>query len=110
MRAPAPARLCAGAELNELSGTGLTVTCLCPGATDTGFQGRAGVADTKLFKTIRPMDAKTVTRDGYRGLMAGKRFRKLAAGRVVAIQSAQAGHGGFAQGAGQGVGSSYQIG
>jgi short-subunit dehydrogenase len=57
---------------NELSGSGVTVTCLCPGATDTGFQGRAGVADTKLFKTIRPMDAKTVARDGYRGLMAGK--------------------------------------
>jgi short-subunit dehydrogenase len=57
---------------NELIGTGVTVTCLCPGATDTGFQGRAGVADTKLFKTIRPMDAKTVARDGYRGLMAGK--------------------------------------
>jgi short-subunit dehydrogenase len=57
---------------NELSGTGVTVTCLCPGATDTGFQGRAGVADTKLFKTLRPMDAKTVARDGYRGLMAGK--------------------------------------
>jgi short-subunit dehydrogenase len=57
---------------NELSGSGVTVTGLCPGATDTGFQGRAGVADTKLFKTIRPMDAKTVARDGYRGLMAGK--------------------------------------
>jgi short-subunit dehydrogenase len=57
---------------NELSGSGVTVTCLCPGATDTGFQGRAGVADTKLFKTIRPIDAKTVARDGYRGLMAGK--------------------------------------
>ncbi len=57
---------------NELIGSGVTVTCLCPGATDTGFQGRAGVADTKLFRAIRPMDAKTVARDGYRGLMAGK--------------------------------------
>jgi short-subunit dehydrogenase len=57
---------------NELSGSGVTVTCLCPGATDTGFQGRAGVADTKLFKALRPMDARTVARDGYRGLMAGK--------------------------------------
>ena len=57
---------------NELSGSGVTATCLCPGATDTGFQGRAGVADTKLFRAIRPMDAKAVARDGYRGLMAGK--------------------------------------
>jgi hypothetical protein len=57
---------------NELAGTGVTVTCLCPGATDTGFQGRAGVADTMLFKKMRPMDAKAVALDGYRGLMAGK--------------------------------------
>ena len=28
--------------------------------------------NTRLFKTLRPMDAKTVARDGYRGLMAGK--------------------------------------
>jgi short-subunit dehydrogenase len=57
---------------NELNGTGVTVTCLCPGATDTGFQGRAGIEKTLLFKSLRPMDAKTVARDGYRGLMAGK--------------------------------------
>src|SRR6202522_4223637 len=41
---------------NELSSSGVTVTCLCPGATDTGFQGRAGVADSKLFKALRPMN------------------------------------------------------
>jgi len=57
---------------NELRNTGVTVTSLCPGATDTGFQGRAGMENTRLFKTLRPMDAKTVARDGYRGLMAGK--------------------------------------
>jgi len=57
---------------NELSGTGVTVTCLCPGATDTGFQGRAGTENTMLFRKIRPMNAKAVARDGYRGLMAGK--------------------------------------
>jgi short-subunit dehydrogenase len=57
---------------NELDGTGVTVTCLCPGATDTGFQRRAGLENTLLFKKLRPMDAKRVARDGYRGLMAGK--------------------------------------
>jgi len=57
---------------NELDGTGVTVTCLCPGATDTGFQGRAGLENTLLFKKLRPMHASTVARDGYRGLMAGK--------------------------------------
>src|SRR6202035_3573928 len=57
---------------NELQGSGVTVTCLCPGATDTGFQRRAGLENTLLFKKLRPMDAKRVARDGYRGLMAGK--------------------------------------
>jgi len=57
---------------NELDGSGVTVTCLCPGATDTGFQSRAGLENTLLFKKLRPMDARTVARDGYRGLMAGK--------------------------------------
>jgi len=57
---------------NELSGSGVSVTCFCPGATDTEFQKRAGTEGTRLFKQLRPMDAKTVARDGYRALMAGK--------------------------------------
>src|SRR6202167_1893521 len=57
---------------NELKNSGVTVTCLCPGVTDTGFQGRAGTEKTLLFKAMRPMDAKTVARDGFRAVMAGK--------------------------------------
>lgn len=57
---------------NELQDSGVTVTCLCPGATDTGFQRRAGTENTLLFQKLRPMDAETVARDGYRGMMAGK--------------------------------------
>ena len=57
---------------NELQATGVSVTCLCPGVTDTEFQKRAGTEQTKLFRQMRPMDAKTVARDGYRGLMKGK--------------------------------------
>jgi short-subunit dehydrogenase len=57
---------------NELAGKGVTVTCLCPGPTATGFASRAGNDKSRLFKQIRPMDAKTVALKGYRGLMAGK--------------------------------------
>jgi len=57
---------------NEVEEKGVTVTCLCPGATDTGFQGRAGTEKTMLFRSLRPMDAKSVAIDGYRGMMAGK--------------------------------------
>src|SRR6266851_405244 len=56
---------------NELAGQGVTMTCLCPGATATDFASRAGNARSRLFKQLGPMDAKTVALKGYRGLMAG---------------------------------------
>ncbi|MGB8580589.1 MAG: SDR family oxidoreductase [Candidatus Sulfotelmatobacter sp.] len=57
---------------NEVAGTGVVVSCLCPGATDTNFQKRAGMENSRLFKKIGAMNAEKVARDGYRGLMAGK--------------------------------------
>jgi short-subunit dehydrogenase len=57
---------------NEVAGTGVVVSCFCPGATDTGFQKRAGLENSRLFKKIGAMNVETVARDGYRGLMAGK--------------------------------------
>ena len=56
---------------NELDGTGVTVTCLCPGATATEFHKRANATGMRLLK-FGSMDARTVAEDGYRGLMAGK--------------------------------------
>lgn len=56
----------------ELRGTGVTVTALCPGATETGFQKRAGVGNTIMFSPWKVMDAGTVARIGYRGMMKGK--------------------------------------
>jgi short-subunit dehydrogenase len=57
---------------NELADKGIPVTCLCPGATETAFAGRAGNDESRLFKKLRPMDAKTVARAGYYGLLKGK--------------------------------------
>ncbi|HTN42252.1 MAG TPA: SDR family oxidoreductase [Nitrospiria bacterium] len=56
----------------ELRGTGITVTALCPGATETKFQNRARVKNTILYKPWKMMDAGTVARIGYRGMMKGK--------------------------------------
>ncbi|MFN8374975.1 MAG: SDR family oxidoreductase [Anaerolineae bacterium] len=54
----------------ELRGTGVTVTALCPGPTESGFQQRAAIEDTKLVQNGL-MDAGLVAEQGYRALMAG---------------------------------------
>jgi len=56
---------------NELSGSGVTVTTLCPGPTRTGFGSRARMEGTRLFRA-GVMDAAAVAEAGYRGLMNGR--------------------------------------
>ncbi|MDA0735343.1 MAG: SDR family oxidoreductase [Chloroflexi bacterium] len=57
---------------NELKGTGVTVTALCPGPTRTGFQSNAAVGNARLFESSQLMSAETVAKVGYKGLMRGK--------------------------------------
>jgi short-subunit dehydrogenase len=57
----------------ELHGTGVTATALCPGPTVTEFQEKAGMEDTPLFSSALVPDAAFVARVGYRGAMKGKR-------------------------------------
>jgi short-subunit dehydrogenase len=57
---------------NELRGTGVTVTALCPGPTATGFQARAQMEESKLVRGKAIMTSETVAKAGYAGLMKGK--------------------------------------
>ena len=59
---------------DELRNSGVTVTALCPGPTDTGFASAANTASTMLFTMMRPADAKSVARAGYEGMKSGKRI------------------------------------
>src|SRR5690242_11331511 len=56
---------------NEVKGSGVTVTCLCPGATATKFAGRAKMEESRLFK-MGAMKSEDVARTAYKGMMAGK--------------------------------------
>lgn len=56
---------------NELRGTAVTVTALCPGATATRFEQRASLQESRLFRG-NVMDVGTVARAGYNGLMRGQ--------------------------------------
>ena len=55
----------------ELKDTGVTITALMPGPTDTEFFDRAGMGDTPVQETKKDDPAK-VAKDGFEALMAGK--------------------------------------
>lgn len=56
----------------EVAGTGVTVTCLAPGATRTGFIEEADMAETALFQWGGTMRADTVAQRGYDAFRAGR--------------------------------------
>jgi len=55
---------------HELKDTGVTVTCLMPGATETDFFERADMMDTKIG-TAKKDDAAEVARTGFDAMMRG---------------------------------------
>lgn len=60
--------------VEELKSTGVTVTALCPGVTDTDFISKAGMIETKLFQTRNVMAPQEVAAQGFEALMRGDRL------------------------------------
>lgn len=61
----------AQAVRNELKDTGVTITALMPGATETNFFHRAGMDDTKVGMAEKD-DPADVAKTGFEALMSGK--------------------------------------
>jgi uncharacterized protein len=56
---------------NELQKTGVTVTALCPGPTNTGFADVASLSNSKLFTSLPIASAEGVAKFGYKAMIKG---------------------------------------
>ncbi|PKP22069.1 MAG: short-chain dehydrogenase [Bacteroidetes bacterium HGW-Bacteroidetes-20] len=57
---------------NEMANQGVTVTTLCPGPTETGFEKAAALEESGLFKKQKIASSKSVAEYGYNAMMKGK--------------------------------------
>ena len=57
---------------NELKDTGVTVTCLMPGVTDTDFFARADLLDTKVGTDEHKADPADVAKTGFEAMEKGE--------------------------------------
>ncbi|MGN6387161.1 MAG: SDR family NAD(P)-dependent oxidoreductase [Verrucomicrobiota bacterium] len=55
----------------ELEDTGISVTAICPGATDTDFFPKADMIDTRMFQKGNVMAPQDVAAKAYKAIMAG---------------------------------------
>lgn len=58
----------------ELKDTRVSVTVLCPGATDTDFFRKADMEETNVYEKGKLMDPAEVAKAGYDALMSGDRI------------------------------------
>lgn len=58
---------------NELNDKGITVTALCPGMTESGFQAASDLEESKALKRMSMASVESVAKYGYKAMMKGKR-------------------------------------
>ena len=75
----------------ELRNTGVTVTCLCPGATATGFHETAGVTNSRLLTKFGVQKAEDIGRAGYESMMRGERVAVVGLRNKIMIQAERLG-------------------
>jgi hypothetical protein len=61
------------AVAEELRGSGISITAVCPGATSTAFFEAADMGGINLFKMGKPMAAAPVARTAWRAMLKGRR-------------------------------------
>ncbi len=71
----------------ELAPRGVHVSTLCPGPVPTEFQRRAGLEGTVISNNPLMVEANLVAREGYEGLMKGKRLIIPGWGNKIGVQS-----------------------
>jgi short-subunit dehydrogenase len=57
---------------SELKGAGITVTCLCPGPTESEFAAAAGFEQSRALSAGQRMSARAVAEAGVRGMKRAK--------------------------------------
>ena len=72
---------------DELRHTGVTVTALCPGPTETEFANVSKMMNSRLFTMTKPMKSADVARIGYEAMQRGKRVAITGARNKLLVQS-----------------------
>lgn len=71
----------------ELQGTGVSVTALCPGPTNSGFQKAANMDNIALFKVLSPPSSREVAEYGFEALNQGQAVAIHGALNKLVVQS-----------------------
>lgn len=74
---------------NELEGTGVKSSCLCPGATITEFGTASGMDKTPLFSRAVGMDAASVASIGVKGLERNEAVVVCGVANTLAVASSK---------------------